>query len=344
MANKLYGKNYADMSEKYRSKHTKDEFKEARRAERMAGEKLKREESYKVDNIQDFDLAAGGAGSKKGTERLSAQDIKGLRKHGGFSRKEIVKYAENYDFGDGPGASGGKAQALLNNYKDAIAAKKAGKVDDADDAADDAGSGTTASATEETEGSAPSGGNSDASGTQQADTDNGGGTQQTQITGDNNTVTNNQTIDNSRSYGGSNKTFNYQGTGDLTKDTPVSAATMSGFYDVDDSPAAQAKFNDMYTTMNRDNQKRYAGEAMKTFAKYGNFDARSYTDKSMENALGRSTQYSFDRADRQTGHVFGDIWNPNYITEDWKMPKPPKAIESDAAEIADKAKKDIEDP
>ena len=116
-----------------------------------------------------------------------------------------------------------------------------------------------------------------------------------------------------------------------------------GFYDVDDSPAAQAKFHDLHTTLNRDNQKRYAGEAMKTYAKYGNIDARSYTDESMENALGKSTQYSFDRADRQTGQVFGDIWNKDYITENWKMPSAPAAIESNAEEIADKAKEDIDD-
>ena len=79
---------------------------------------------YTVKNIQNFDLTAGGAGAKKGTERLSAQDIKRLRTQGGFSRKELVDYADNTDFGDGPGASGGKAQALLSKYKDAIAEKK----------------------------------------------------------------------------------------------------------------------------------------------------------------------------------------------------------------------------
>ena len=164
------------------------------------------------------------------------------------------------------------------------------------------------------------------------------------VNGNNNTVINEQ--DNSiRQYGGDNRSFVYNAgkNSNPYESTPVSAATMGGFYDVDDSPAAQAKFNDMYTTMNRDNQKRYAGDAMKTFAKYGNTDARSYTNESMENALGKSTQYSFDRADRQTGHVFGDIWNDQYITEDWKMPSAPKAIESNAADIADKAKDDIED-
>ena len=163
----------------------------------------------------------------------------------------------------------------------------------------------------------------------------------TTVNGNNNTVISEQ--DNSiRQYGGDNRSFVYNGQGNGA-DSPVSAATMSGFYDVDDSPAAQAQFNDMYTTMNRDNQKRYAGEAMKTYAKYGNIDARSYTDESMENTLNRGIQYSFDRSDAQTGHVFGDIWNDNYFYEDWKMPKPPSEIKSETADIAEKAKEDIED-
>ena len=165
----------------------------------------------------------------------------------------------------------------------------------------------------------------------------------TNVNGNDNTVITEQ--DNSvRYYGGDNRNFVYNGgKGKGGVDTPVSAATMAGFYAPDDSPAAQAKRTDMWTTMNRDNQKRYAGDAMKTYAKYGNIDARSYTDESMENTINRGIQYSFDRSDRQTGHVFGDIWNDNYITEDWKMPTPPKEIESNAEEIADKAKDDIED-
>ena len=162
------------------------------------------------------------------------------------------------------------------------------------------------------------------------------------INGDNNTVFQNQ--DNSvRNYGGDNRSFVYNSTGGGgLYDSPASAATMGGFYDVDDSPAAQAKFQDMYNDFNKDNTTRFAGEAMQTVSMFDT-DARSYTDEAMENAIGRSTQYSFDRADRQTGHVFGDIWNDNYITEDWKMPTPPKAIESNAGELADEAKEDIED-
>ena len=165
----------------------------------------------------------------------------------------------------------------------------------------------------------------------------------TTVNGNDNTVINNQ--DNSvRQYGGDNRSFVYNSNGGgAGSDMPASMATLAGFYAPDDSPAAQAKFNDMYTTMNRDNQKRYAGAAMETFAKYSNVDARSYTPEAMENAIGKSTQYSFDRADRQTAQVFGDIWHPDYITEDWKTPTPPKAIESKAGELADDAKDDIDD-
>ena len=168
----------------------------------------------------------------------------------------------------------------------------------------------------------------------------------TNITGDNNKVFNEQ--DNSiRQYGGDNRTFVYnagqQGDGfSKYEQTPVSAATMGGFYAPDDSPAAQAKFTDLYSTLNRDNQKRYAGDAMKVANKYM-FDARDYTPQSMENYLNKSIQYSYDRADRQTGATFGDIWNPNYINEEWQMPDPPKEIKSNAAEIAKDAKEDIED-
>ena len=169
--------------------------------------------------------------------------------------------------------------------------------------------------------------------------------QTSSVYGDNNTVI--QEADNSiRMYGGDNRNFVYNSSGGAEGqlyDTPGTMATLGGFYDVNDSPAAQAGFVDMYSTLNADNQKRYAGDAMKTFAKYGNLDARDYTSESMETHLGRSIQYSYDKADEQTGHTFGDIWNPNYITENWKMPTPPKEIKSNAEELADKAKEDIED-
>ena len=77
------------------------------------------------------------------------------------------------------------------------------------------------------------------------------------VTGDNNYVYNNQ--DNSiRQYGGDNRQFTYVGGKDTRLDTPASMATLSGIWDVDDSPAKQAKFVDLYSSLNADNQKKYA--------------------------------------------------------------------------------------
>ena len=377
MAKNLVGKNYADMSDKYRSKNTKQEFKDARREQRMAGDALEADtsvaaeasesvkdaaskakggsyqsgqqhysggelvdtgapsQSYPADdnnpytnaNIADFDLSAGGAGAKKGTERLSAQDIKRLREQGGFSRQQIVDYAENHDFGDGPGASGGKAQALLSKYKDAIAANKGKKKEDAEPVSETPATPTPTPVAQETEGSAAIGDNSNASGPQQAETAIGGGTQQTQIAGDNNTVTNNQTIDNSRSYGGSSRIFNYQGTGDLTKDTPVSAATMAGFYDVDDSPAANASRLDRQVDQNRQNQQYYK-ESTSNIAQNAidNAAKNAYIDPAaLDKRVSAGAQNMFDQSTVMGANIFGDMFAGKAPT--WKSPKPAEKVE-----------------
>jgi len=165
----------------------------------------------------------------------------------------------------------------------------------------------------------------------------------TNIDGNNNTVVNTQ--DNSiRQYGGDNRSFNYIGGGGGSgfEDTPVSAATMAGFYDVDDSPAAQAKFNDLHTTLNRDNQKRYAGMGLTTASMFDKYDARSYTDESMTNAVARSTQNSYDRADVQTGITLGDIWRPDYAPN-WRMPDKPSTIDNNIEGLTEDIKDDLDD-
>lgn len=280
---------------------------------------------YTVKNIEDFNLSAGGAGAKKGTERLSAQDIKRLREQGGFSRQQIVDYAENQDFGDGPGASGGKAQALLSKYKDAIAANKGKKEEDVEPVTEPTTAPTPTA--QETDGSAAIGDNSNASGPQQADTAIGGGTQQTQIAGDNNTVTNNQAIDNSRSYGGSNRIFNYQGTGDLTKDTPVSAATMAGFYDVDDSPAANASRLDRQVDQNRQNQQYYQERASNiTQNALDGAEKNTYIDPAaLDKRVSAGAQNMFDMSTLMGANIFGDISAGKAPT--WNSPKAPEKIE-----------------
>ena len=410
MAQQLYGKNYADMSEKYRRNNTKAEFKAARREQRMAGEKMQEDtpaaaeasesvqkaakrgayesgqqyynsdrelvdmgapnkdyksednNPYTVENISDFDLAAGGAGSSKGTNRLSAQDIRRLREQGGFSRQEIVDYAENHDFGDGPGASGGKAQALLQQYKDAIA-KNSAKDEEVDTPEPTPEPAPTPELTPEPapapKPTVPPGGNlqtqeqestatvtgdnSNAASGQQANTAAGGGTQQTQIAGDGNTVTNNQSIDNSvdnsRTYGGSTRSFTYNPSGGATEpfketplgtpakvDDPVSKATMAGFYEVDDSPAANASRLDRQIDQNRENQKYYKDTSSIAQKAIDNAAKNAYINPAnLDKRIAAREQNSFDRSTLMGANIFGDMFA--FQAPKWNSPKDPEKVE-----------------
>ena len=152
----------------------------------------------------------------------------------------------------------------------------------------------------------------------------------TTISGNNNTVNNNQ--DNSitqKVYGGSNRTFNYYGGGGESRlyDTPVSAATMGGFYDVDDSPSAQAKFHDLHTGLNTDYQRAQD----KYYKQTGTFDydsdkSRAFDPRKMMQRIDESPQRSYDMADKELANLYGDIWNfkmPNY-----EFGEPPEPIKS----------------
>lgn len=135
------------------------------------------------------------------------------------------------------------------------------------------------------------------------------------IDGNQNTVSQdnsiNQTVDNSdnsrRYYGGSSRTFNYTG-GDGESnlyDSPVSKATMGGYYDTDDSPAAAAKFMDMYVDSNilgqRDIRKDYD---KRKITDYGPNDPNRIPE--LEGRLNKSIQGSRDRAAKQERKMFGD--------------------------------------
>ena len=60
---------------------------------------------------------------------------------------------------------------------------------------------------------------------------------------------------------------------------------MAGYYDVNDSPAAQAQRYDFWTTQNRDSQKRFAGSGKATAAMFSNYDARDYNPRAMQQAV-----------------------------------------------------------
>lgn len=162
----------------------------------------------------------------------------------------------------------------------------------------------------------------------------------TDVKGNNNNVTNNQdnsvtqtTIDNTdnrRYYGGSSRTFNYQGGGGLSElyDSPVSKATMGGYYDTDDSPAASAKFYDLHTDLN--NQYQRAQLKQNREEGTGTFDHNSDVSRAMNPAMllkdiREAPSKFYKQSDKKMAQQYGDVWN--YKMPDWKMPMPGAPIE-----------------
>lgn len=162
------------------------------------------------------------------------------------------------------------------------------------------------------------------------------------IDGNQNTVNQdnsiNQTVDNSdnsrRYYGGSSRTFNYTG-GDGESnlyDSPVSKATMGGYYDTDDSPAAAAKFMDMYVDSNILGQRDIRRD----------YDKRKITDYGandpgrmslLESRLDKSILGSRSRADKQERKLFGD--NPFRGT--FNLPQLPNPVVDNTKDIYEDA-------
>ena len=66
---------------------------------------------FGVDKLEDFDLAAYGAGSQRNKEVLNVNDVRGLMNTGGFTAEQISKYSKN--LGEGARVSG-KAQQFLD--------------------------------------------------------------------------------------------------------------------------------------------------------------------------------------------------------------------------------------
>ena len=148
-----------------------------------------------------------------------------------------------------------------------------------------------------------------------------------------------QTIDNSvdntdnsqRYYGGSSRTFNYKG-GDGESslyDTPVSKATMAGFYDTDDSPAAATKFMDMYIDSNRLAQRGNRKE----YDKYKNVDYSANDpgrDSELNAQLNQSIEASRKRASSKRDKI---LMGRNPFDINFTLPGMPSPIESKADDI-----------
>ena len=110
------------------------------------------------------------------------------------------------------------------------------------------------------------------------------------VTGDNNYV--NQQQDNSvRNYGGDNRVFNYQG--GSGKDSPVSAATMAGYFAPNDSHSANAARLDRQSTQNRDLQKAYQNTSNIAQGAIARAQNNSYIDPAaLDKRIADREQYS----------------------------------------------------
>lgn len=160
--------------------------------------------------------------------------------------------------------------------------------------------------------------------------------QSSAINGDDNYVY--QSQDNSvRNYGGDNRSFTYNGgKGKGGVETPATQATLSGFYDVDDSPAAQAKFVDLYSSMNRDSQKRYSNTSNIAQGAIKRADMNSTINtQALDQRVAEREKYSRNKADVMGMNLFGDMYNMK--TPDWKSPERQTEVEKpDFEEMYDK--------
>ena len=158
------------------------------------------------------------------------------------------------------------------------------------------------------------------------------------VTGDNNYTNINQ--DNSvRQYGGDNRIFQYQSNGNAGTDTPASMATLAGFYDVDDSPAKQAKFQDLYSTLNSDAQKKYSNTSHIAQGAIANANRNSTLDAGAMDARIRNREmYSRAKADQMGMNLFGDMYKGSGPS--WQTADPQKPVETpDFEEMYDKYSK-----
>ena len=130
-----------------------------------------------------------------------------------------------------------------------------------------------------------------------------------QITGNNNFTQISQ--DNSvRNYGGDQRNFTYvSNNNNPYTDTPASAATMAGFYEVSDSPGSNAAFVDQYSTLNRDNQKYYDNVGQANEMIYRANSVSPIDTNALEDSLYQSSELARARGQIGLVNVFGDMQN-----------------------------------
>jgi len=150
------------------------------------------------------------------------------------------------------------------------------------------------------------------------------------INGDNNNVDQSitQNINNSRTYGGTNKSFTYNGSsnGNNYEDTPVSAGTMAGHFYDGDSPAKSAAFLDRYMTQNTDYQKQFEnrGHAQNAIDKADK--NQTINIDNLDQRITERTKATRARSTAMAGDIFGDMFN--FSPDKFKGPEAQDPIET----------------
>lgn len=338
-------------------------FKDAK-AEKKAQDQLTRflnrdrkfNQADNVDKLRDYDTTSGGYGSDRDKDHLSRSDLHHL-KNMGFDKEKIIKYSER-KVAKGTG-QGDAARRLLERWKSNIADKPKTDQSQGGESEVSKPSGQTEQvigndAGTQSQVNAPVGtsitGDDNVADIKadnssrifdsknRADELLDGRVNEiianqvnspllTEITGDGNYAS--VDVDNSfRYYGGDDRKFVYKGKkNDLP---PMTAAMMSGFYDVDDSPAAIARETDLAQDLVTKGQNDdFMGLAFKTIGA-SKAQGLDYTDSDyIKDQKGVLRKARKARAEGNLGllNIFGDQykkpelnWNPAVPPDPLKDP------------------------
>ena len=365
----------------------------------------KQEDRVYGGELENFDASAAGAGSSKGTNRISKQDIRGLI-DAGHSAKDVQKYMEGYE-----GKFSGKAQNLLNKYVGEMTetptptpepgptpspdssdppgndneppgtpepdatnppaptpaptpapSPSAGDGDDNEQTPDTLGGGgmENSNSGNASEGGVINQGSGDAVGGNNTQTgtgnmvgnDNvntGGNEQNTEVRYGNDTATvngNNNTVDQSeRYYGGNQNNMSIvYGEGSSPMNTAaVSDLTTLGLGKADDSPAAQAKFVNMYQDLNKQAQKQYSNVGTSTANQYiqNAADTNPIDYVALNDSISDSILNHYDKATKQEAFYMGDKYN--YRPPTYEMPEPLDPVTNNVDNATENAEDGMDD-
>jgi hypothetical protein len=295
------------------------------------------DKALKVGDLHDPHMSGDGK-----TKRYSGAEIRAEMRHGrgDMTTEELTKKYEQM-YASGKINLNGNAKDFLTEHHGANLARNS---KGGNDGGDDGGSTPTPTPTP----SSPSTPYTPLYGSGQGGSQSVSNTYgDVDIKGDGNNVdqSTNQTINNSIDYGDSIRNFSYKsGDNGGVYDTPVSMATMAGYYDVDDSAGATAKFLNKYIDANNLAQAGMRAD----YKARTDFDYKKQADQvnqfnpqAMQERIDREPLINRSRSKVDFAKLFGDVDNGAWAHK-WEPTTAPSKIESNVEDIADKYKDDLD--